>query len=179
MKVMNRSDACHRQSRHRKGGAFAYVMAYMTLSAMLLALSGSTLHSILQTADADQETFRQIHVTEAAACELRDDGRRCAVAELNDDDLTLQFSGSNSVVWNVDDYRLRREETQAGQLRSQDLFRFQPGTEMTFRRESNGLFVLRITYPPLAHLQTAAVKSEGARRSVDIVFSISGLKRIP
>ncbi len=179
MKAMNRNDASHRQSRHRKGGAFAYVMAYMTLSAMLLALSGSTLHSILQTADADQKTFREIHVTEAAAVELRDDGRRCAVAELNDDDLTLEFPDSISVVWTVDDHQLRREETQAGQLRSQDLFRFQPGTEMTFRRESNGLFVFRVTFPPLAHLQTASAKSEGARRSVDIVFSISGLKRIP
>jgi len=171
MKAMKHTAIMRRQPRHRVGGAFAYVMAYMTLAAMLLSLSGSTLHSILQTSETDRKMFREIHVAEDTAAELRGDSRRCVSSKLTGNDLLVEFPDAAQAVWTVDKHQLLREFNQSGKLQSRSQLRFQPGTQLTFRQETERLVVLRITAPPLAYLPTASPRSEGVRAFIDIALA--------
>jgi|GEM_PF-2686177 len=179
MKAIQRTAGRSETCRHRMGGAFAYVMAYMTLSAMLLGLSGSVLHSILRTSDTDRRMFREIHVTEAAAEVLRDDGGRCVVAKLTDNGLVMELADSQGVAWTAEQHQLLREVVQSGQIQSRGQFRFQPGTELTFRKESERLYVLRITAPPVGYLPTASAKTDGVRKSIDVFLAVPVPELIP
>jgi hypothetical protein len=172
MMAMKNTAVLQGHGHHRRGGAFAYVMAYMTLSTMLLALSGSTLHSIMRMSDVDRKMFREIHIAEDVAAELREDGARCVVAQLAGNRLVIQFPDASSAAWTVKKHQLLREVVQSGQVQSRGQFRFQPGTELTFRQESDRLVILRITAPPLAYLPTTSVGTGGVLKFIDVLLSI-------
>ncbi len=158
--------------RHRRGAVFAYVMAYLTLSLMLLGLTGSTLHLLFRSSQTDRQLFQHLARVCDVEQQLREDVRQVGDIQFTDDELVIR-SRSATVNWSLADNKAVREVLEEGRRRAVMSVTFRRGTQLAFVPQSESLFALRIT--PAAPALTADTKTKPTRqntplRAIDILL---------
>lgn len=157
---------------HRRGAVFAYVMAYLSLTLLLLGLTGTMLHVVLKTSATDQRLFRDLARLRDAERALRDDAESARQVQLEARHAVFEASETRSV-WTIDRHLLQREVLQDGQRKAVMNVRFRPGTLLSFKHQSDGLLALSVTLPA-ATLTTSDRRDEPAAvqpsRTVEILL---------
>lgn len=136
----------HRTSRHPRGSMFAYAMAYMTLSLLLLGLMGTTLHLLMRSSRTDERIFLDLARVRALETGLRDDVSLSTAVEFSSDSATFSTTDGASI-WTIDRHTITRERTREGNRASASNIRFRTGTTVEFVEQSPTLFSVRITPP--------------------------------
>ena len=162
----------HQHERHRRGAVFAYVMAYMTLSMLLLGLTGTTLHLIMRSSQTDQRLFEDLSRISDVESALREDAVLADQIQIEDNLATLS-TVSHVVTWTVNDNRITREETNGDTRDALMQVIFRRATELSFITQSDSLFALRITPPAPAatsERNNTSTRTNTPLRSVEIVL---------
>ncbi len=134
--------------RHRRGTVFAYAIAYMTLSLLLLGLAGSMLHVLLRSADTNRRLLSDLSALRGAERLLRRDAEAAASVDLQAERATVTTS-AGTAVWTIDRATLNRELLSNGQRIELQTIRFRRGTALSFSQKTDQLFALGIdTLPP-------------------------------
>ena len=89
-----------RRSR-RTGAVFGYALAYMTLTILLLGLTGTMLHVLLRSAETDQRLFRDLASVQEAEQPLRDDVGRATRLEVGADNVAMAVNGETAS-WEIE-----------------------------------------------------------------------------
>ena len=135
-----------RSSDHRHGTALVWTMTYVTLTTLLLALSGTTLQMVFNTLRLDQTSANDLKSLRDLDVALRRDAD--VASEIRVTDSSLEFNGDARVVWSIDRHQIIRSESHAGTPESHGVRRFRQGTQ--FRLADNGdSFVSLKMFPPL------------------------------
>jgi len=161
-----------RNKRHRRGAVFAYMMTYMTLSMLLLGLTGTTLHLVMRSSQTDQRLFQDLSRINDVESAIREDAGQADQIQIEEDKATLS-TGSRTVTWTVTDNRITREETHGDTRNALARVVFRRATELAFITQSDTLFALRITPPaPAAILDSKNIstKVNTPLRAVEIVL---------
>jgi len=159
-------------ARHRRGAVFAYVMAYVTLSMLLLGLTGTTLHLIMRSSQTDQRLFQDLSRIRDVESAIREDAVLADQIQIEDNIATLS-TASRVVTWTVSDNRITREETTGDTRDALMRVIFRRATELSFITQSDSLFALRITPPAPAatsERNNTSTKTNTPLRAVEIVL---------
>jgi type II secretory pathway component PulJ len=144
---------------------FAYVLAYLTLSLMLLGLTGSTLHLLFRSGQTDRRLFQHLARIRDVERQLREDVRQVGGIEFTDDELVVSRN-SATVTWSLADNKAVREVFRDGERHALMSVSFRRGTQLTFVPQSESLFALRII--PSAPASTTYVKQEPTRMNTPL-----------
>jgi len=153
---------CH--GHHRSGAIFAYVMAYMTLSMLLLGLTGTTLHLLMRTSQTDQRLFRDLSRIADVESAIRQDARQADQIRITDTEAVFSVN-SGTVIWTITDNRITREETHDKTRAALMSVVFRHTTELAFITQSESLFALRII-PPAPAATSASKKTSTTSNTV-------------
>jgi len=135
----------------------AYAMTYITLTLMLLGLTGTTLHLVLQTSQNDQRLFQNLARIRDVELAIREDARQADHIRISDDEAEFTID-SDTVVWKVTGHRIVREQFQGDNRSALMTAVFRRATQLEFVTQSELLFALRITpATTLAHRKTSAL----------------------
>lgn len=166
---MNRRLNC--LPRHPRGSMFAYAMAYMTLSLLLLGLMGSTLHLLMRSSRTDERVFLDLSRVRNLETSLRDDADRSSAVEVTSNRAAFSTSDGAST-WTIDRHTITRQHMVQGNRVAVDSIRFRTGTTLEFIPKPPALFSVRITPPTPGTIsgQLKASASDGASNAIEILL---------
>ena len=134
-------------NQRRRGALFHYYLAYVTLVSSVLLMTGSCLHTILQSEQTDRRVSLFLHSLLRSERMLRAD---TAAAELTvDSSSSLTFAQDDGVQihWVADRGILTRRETQGSETLSSDRFIYPAGSRIEIAARDDGAAVVRIFEP--------------------------------
>jgi len=153
-----------RKKSLRCGAIFHYYLAYVTLVSSILMMTGSVLHTILQSDQTDRQVSMFLHSLLRCERTLRADADAANPSVDSDSALTLTQEDGVQIHWAVDRGILTRLETQDGKSLSSDRFIFPAGSRIEMKTRDDGATVLRFSEPS-AFVKYSAVGSGGVNRN--------------
>lgn len=135
------------ENHRRRGALFHYYLAYVTLVSSVLLMTGSCLHTILQSEQTDRRVSLFLHSLLRCERMLRADAADAALTVDSSTSLTLAQDDGVQVHWLADRGILTRQETQGSETLSSDRFIFPAGSRIEIAARDAGAAVVRIFEP--------------------------------
>ncbi|MEJ7595697.1 MAG: hypothetical protein WKF77_29655 [Planctomycetaceae bacterium] len=162
---MKRSLSQFATRMHRRRGAlFHYYLAYVTLVSSVLMMTGTCLHTILQSEQTDRRVSLFLHSLLRCERMLRTDADTAQLTVDSDSALTIAREDGVQVHWVADRGILTRQETRGSETLNSDRFVFPAGSKIEFSNRDDGATVLKF-FEPSVFVKYSEMGSGGLNRN--------------
>ncbi len=145
---MNRSlPLSARKIQRRRGAMFHYYLAYVTLVSSVMLMTGSCLHTILQSEQTDRRVSLFLHSLLRCERLLRADTVAAKLTVNSNSALTLAQDDGVKIHWVTDRGILTRREMQGREMTSAERFIFPAGSKIEIAVRDDGATVLKFFEP--------------------------------
>ena len=157
-----------RKTHRRRGALFHYYLAYVTLVSSVLLMTGSCLHTILQSEQTDRRVSLFLHSLLRCERMLRADAAAAAAPLTVDSDsdsaLTIAQDDGVQIHWVADRGILTRQETQGSETLNSDRYIFPAGSKIEITAREDGATVVKF-FEPSVFVKYSEVGSGGLNRN--------------
>ena len=136
-----------RKTHRRRGALFHYYLAYVTLVSSVLLMTGSCLHTILQSEQTDRRVSLFLHSLLRCERMLRADTAAAPLTVDSDSALTIAQDDGVQIHWVADRGILTRQATQGGETLNSDRFVFPAGSKIEIATRKDGATVVKFFEP--------------------------------
>ncbi len=143
---------------------FHYYLAYVTLVSSILLMTGSCLHTILQSEQTDRRVSLFLHSLLRCERMLRADTVAAHLTVDSDSALTIAQDDGVQIHWVADRGVLTRQETQGSETLNSDRFIFPAGSKIEITTREDGAAVLKF-FEPSVFVNHSEVGSGGLNRN--------------
>ncbi len=153
-----------RRIHHRRGAMFHYYLAYVTLVSSVLLMTGSCLHTILQSEQTDRRVSLFLHSLLRCERMLRADTAAAQLTVNSDSALTIAREDGVQIHWVADRGILNRQETQGNETLNSDRYIFPAGSKIEIAVRDDGATVVKF-FEPSVFVKYSEVGSGGLNRN--------------
>jgi len=153
-----------RKNHRRRGALFHYYLAYVTIVSSVLLMTGSCLHTILQSEQTDRRVSLFLHSLLRCERMLRADVDTAKITVDSDSALTIAQGDGVQILWVADRGILTRQETQGSETLNSDRFIFPAGSRIEIATRDNGATVVKF-FEPSVFVKYSEVGSGGLNRN--------------
>jgi hypothetical protein len=153
-------DTAHR----RRGALFHYYLAYVTLVSSVLLMTGSCLHTILQSEQTDRRVSLFLHSLLRCERMMRADTAEARPTVDANSALTIAQGDGVQIHWVADRGILTRQETQGSETLNSDRFIFPAGSKIQIVARDDGATVVTF-FEPSVFVKYSEVGSGGLNRN--------------
>ncbi len=155
---------CARRISRRRGAMFHYYLAYITLVSSVLLMTGTCLHTILQSEQTDRRVSLFLHSLLRCERMLRADANTAQLTVDSNSVLRIARDDGAQVQWVADRGILTRQETQGSDTLNSDRFVFPAGSKIEIANRDDGATVVRF-FEPSVFVRYSEVGSGGLNRN--------------
>lgn len=153
-----------RKLHRRRGALFHYYLAYVTLVSSVLLMTGSCLHTILQSEQTDRRVSLFLHSLLRCERQLRADTAAAQLTVDSDSALMIAQEDGVQIHWVVDRGILTRQATQGSETLNSDRFVFPAGSRIAIAARDDGGTVVKF-FEPSVFVKYSEVGSGGLNRN--------------
>ena len=153
-----------RKIQRRRGALFHYYLAYVTIVSSVLLMTGSCLHTILQSEQTDRRVSLFLHSLLRCERMLRADVDSAQMTVDSDSALTIAQGDGVQILWVADRGILTRRATQPGETLNSDRFVFPAGSRIEISAREDGATVVKF-FEPSVFVKYSEVGSGGLNRN--------------
>ena len=153
-----------RKIHRRRGAMFHYYLAYVTLVSSVLLMTGSCLHTILQSEQTDRRVSLFLHSLLRCERMLRADTAAAQLTVDSDSALTIAHVDGVQIHWVADRGILTRKVAQGGETLNSDRFIFPAGSKIEIAAREDGATVMKF-FEPSVFVKYSELGSGGLNRN--------------
>ena len=154
----------NRKIHRRRGALFHYYLAYVTLVSSVLLMTGSCLHTILQSEQTDRRVSLFLHSLLRCERMLRADTTAAQLTVDSDSALTIAQEDGVQIHWVADRGILTRLGTQGGETLNLERYIFPAGSKIEIVARDDGATVVKF-FEPSVFVKYSEVGSGGLNRN--------------
>lgn len=153
-----------RKIQRRRGALFHYYLAYVTLVSSVLLMTGSCLHTILQSEQSDRRVSLFLHSLLRCERMLRADTTAAQLTVESDSALMIAQDDGVRIHWVADRGILTRQETHGSETLNSDRFVFPAGSRINIAAREDGATVMKF-FEPSVFVRYSDAGSGGLNRN--------------